>query len=119
MIERYLLPRLLGLAERGHNTSATISDEEYFGALTGEMARWAAEGREFYLRQPGIRLSNGKIEMNEPYGAGEIRYTLDGSQPTAQSTLYTGPFDPGTATQVKARLYYGPAWSVTSILDIK
>lgn len=119
MIERYLLPRLLGLAERGHNTSATISDEEYFGALTGEMSRWAAEGREFYLRQPGIRLSNGKIEMNEPYGAGEIRYTLDGSQPTAQSTLYTGPFDPGTATQVKARLFYGPAWSVTSILDIK
>ncbi len=119
MIERYLLPRLLGLAERGHNTSATISDEEYFGALTGEMSRWAAEGRGFYLRQPGIRLANGKIEMNEPYGAGEIRYTLDGSQPTAQSTLYTGPFDPGTATQVKARLFYGPAWSVTSILDIK
>jgi len=116
MVEGYLLPEILGLAERGHNISPTLSDSEYFGALTAEMQRWAAEGTNFHLRQPGIRINGGKTEMNEPYGAGEIRYTLDGSQPDRNSRLYTGPFDAGDAAQVRARLFFGPAESVTSIL---
>lgn len=116
MVERYILPHLLGLAERAHNARTTISDGEYFGALTAEMSRWAEEGSNFYLRQPGIRVNDGKVEMNEAYGFGEIRYTLDGSQPTRQSTLYTGPFAPAGTQQVRARLFVGPAESVTSIL---
>lgn len=119
MVERYILPRLLGLAERAHNSHPTLSDSQYFGALTAEMARWQAEGTEFFLRQPGIRLRDGKIEMNEAYGFGEIRYTLDGSQPTRESLLYTAPFAPGDAPQVRARLFMGPAESVTSILYIE
>ncbi len=116
MIERYLLPRLLGIAERGHNSQPTLSDEEYFGALTEEMGRWATEGLEFYVRQPGIRLNGDMVEMNEPYGFGEIRYTLDGSEPTAESMLYEGPFRRGQATDIRARLFIGPSRSVTSIL---
>lgn len=116
MIERYILPRILGLAERAHNSRQTIGDKEYFGALTAEMEKWAGEGTDFYLRQPGIRIADGKIEMNDAYGKGEIRYTLDGSEPTAESRLYTAPFDAGKACEIRARLFYGPAESVTSIL---
>lgn len=119
MIERYILPRMLGLAERAFHARPTLTDAEYFGAITAEMPRWQAEGRDFYMRHPGIRLRDGKIEMNEPYGIGEIRYTLDGSQPTRQSALYTGPFVPGDAAQVRARLFAGPAESVTSLLYLK
>lgn len=118
MVERYLLPRLLGLAERAHTRNATISDADYFGLITNEMPVWAAEGREFYLRQPGIIIEDGKVKMNSAYadGLGEIRYTLDGTEPTAESTLYTGPFEAAGATQIRARLFMAPAWSVTSIL---
>lgn len=119
MIERYLLPRLLGLAERAHNSRTTISDEEYFGAISEDMDSWAAEGRNFYVRQPGIRLKDGKIEMNDAYGKGEIRYTLDGSTPDRNSELYERPIDADGVEQVRARLFYGPAESVTSILDIE
>ena len=82
------------------------------------MPVWAAEGREFYLRQPGIIIEEGKVKMNSAYadGLGEIRYTLDGTEPTAESTLYTGPFDAAGASQIRARLFMAPAWSVTSIL---
>lgn len=118
MIERYLLPRLLGLAERTHNSSATLSDSEYFGAITAEMDKWAADGRDFYVRQPGIRLNNGKIEMNDAYGKGEIRYTIDGTTPTRESELYTAPFDASGLSQVRARYFYGAAQSVTTILYI-
>lgn len=116
MIERYILPRMLGLAERAHNKAETLSDAEYFGALTGQIALWGAEGIDHWLRQPGIRLNGGKVEMNDAYGLGEIRYTVDGSEPTRDSKLYTGPFDAPVAGQVRARLFNGPAMSVTSIL---
>lgn len=124
MIERYMLPRLLGLAERAHNSDATLTDNQYFGILTAEMSRWSADGTNFYLRQPGIRVNGEAIEMNEPYGVGEIRYTLDGSLPVADSPLYTKPISlsqlpDGDAQQVRARLFYGPAVSATSILYVK
>lgn len=40
----------------------------------------------------------------------EIRYTLDGTEPTAESPLYTGPFVIATTTVVKARSF--PATAV-------
>lgn len=119
MVERYVLPRMLGLAERAHNVNPTLSDGEYFGCLTGEMEEWAAEGRDFYLRQPGIRISDGMVEMNEPYGFGEIRYTVDGSEPNRNSTIYTAPFNADGADNIRARLYFGPAESVTSVLFLQ
>lgn len=118
MLQRYIFPRLLGLAERAHNSAPTISDSQYFGILTGEMQRWAQEDIRFYLRQPGIRMVEGLVEMNEPYGFGEIRFTLDGSDPTPDSPLYEAPFSPQGASEVRARLYVGPSFSVTSILPL-
>lgn len=113
--ERYMLPRLLALAERAHNSHGTLTNREYFGLITEEMPRWNAEGYTFYLRQPGIVINDGVVTMNEPYGFGEIRYTIDGTEPTQQSALYTGPFSVPQDTRVRARLFVGPSWSVTSI----
>ena len=56
--------------------------------------------------------------MNNAYGNGEIRYTIDGTTPTRQSALYTAPVDASGIAQVKARLFYGDAESVTTILNI-
>ncbi len=121
MLERYMLPRVLGLAERAHNANATISDGEYFGHINREMDFWVRDGRDFYLRQPGIRVNDGRIEMNKAYaGHGEIRYTLDGTDPTLDSPLYTGSVslgESGSVRQIRARLFSGPrARSVVSIL---
>lgn len=49
----------------------------------------------------------------------EIRYTLDGSTPTAESTLYTGPFTPEQSGTIKARLIaYGEYNSAVSSLQV-
>lgn len=121
MIERYMLPRLLGLAERAHNSHATLTDDEYFGALTQEMTRWKDAGYTFYLRQPGIRVHGDNVEMNEPYGFGEIRYTLDSSEPIRTSALYTSPILVSSldSSQIRARLFYGNSASTVSILDLR
>ena len=117
MIQRYLLPRILGIAERAHHKNQTLDQDEYFHILTSEMPSWQNKGLDFYLRQPGIRLNeDGLVEMNSAYPFGEIRYTLDGSDPTPESTLYTAPFAPGESRHIRARLFMLPARSVTSIL---
>ena len=55
-----------------------------------------------------------QVSMSGPAGA-EIRYTTDGSQPTAQSTLYSGPLTLTETTTVKAiAIKDGQSSSVTS-----
>lgn len=44
------------------------------------------------------------VEITSP-SQGQIRYTLDGSEPTGDSPLYTSPFQLTTTTVVKARVY--------------
>ena len=45
------------------------------------------------------------ISITSPSPDTEIRYTLDGSEPTNLSTLYTGPINIGTTTVVKAAAF--------------
>ncbi|MBT7162755.1 MAG: carbohydrate-binding protein [Victivallales bacterium] len=45
----------------------------------------------------------GKVVISSRLRDGEIRYTIDGSEPTAQSLLYTAPFAVPDGTAVKAR----------------
>ena len=55
-----------------------------------------------------------QVSMSGPAGA-EIRYTTDGSQPTVQSTLYSGPLTLTETTTVKAiAIKDGQSSSVTS-----
>ena len=46
-----------------------------------------------------------KVEMSTPTRAGEIRYTLDGSEPTETSPLYTEPFFVTDSITIKARTF--------------
>ena len=79
------------------------------------MPRLAVRGWNFHLRQPGIIVENDEVKMNSPYAGAEIRYTLDGSEPTIKSPIYTKPFV-SDASQIRARLYYLGQQSVSTIL---
>jgi alkaline phosphatase D len=46
-----------------------------------------------------------QVQLAQSYAQLEIRYTLDGSEPQARSTLYTGPFELKQSTLVQARLF--------------
>lgn len=120
MIESFLLPKMLGLAERGWNCDSTYSDARFNAVInTREVPYWQSEGYNFHLRQPGIALTDGKVVMNTSYPgslAPVIRYTTDGSEPTAASAVYTGPFDAAGMRQVRAATFIGDKRSVTSIL---
>ena len=56
------------------------------------------------------------VYMNEPYGYGEIRYTLDGSEPSKECPIYSAPFPITDVKEIRAKLYTGQSSSATSIL---
>ena len=77
------------------------------------MPRLAGEGVNFRLPQPGIRIVEGKLYANSPIPQAEIRYTTDGSEPTAESLRWEAPVD-CQASVVKARLFYLGKASLTT-----
>jgi hexosaminidase len=119
MLYEYLLPKALGLAERAWNSTKTYTPQQ-FNTLVGEkeLPLYAGElGLTVHMRQPGIKVIDNKVYMNAAYSGGEIRYTLDGSEPTKDSALYTAPFDYDSSAKVRARYYRNNAASVTTHLN--
>ena len=123
ILEDMLLPKMLGLAERAWNADTTYTDSHFNAVINQrEMKWWTVNNYVFHLRQPGVKLIDGKVHMNTAFANchfPEIRYTLDGSEPTRSSLLYEGPFRSGDSEQVRAKLFIGTRESLTSILYLK
>jgi len=84
----------------------------------GDSAYHREQGRErlldeYYARQnvvnvrmSPIELSGARVLLVSPVWAAEIRYTLDGTEPTGNSALYTKPFEAPLPFVLKARGFY-------------
>ncbi|MDE5572404.1 MAG: chitobiase/beta-hexosaminidase C-terminal domain-containing protein, partial [Muribaculaceae bacterium] len=108
----------LGLAERGWNSKKTYSNAEFNRVIEEhELPTLHKEGVAFHLRAPGIKEIDGKLHMNSPYKGAVIRYTLDGTNPTDKSPVYTAPIAPGNAKQVRAKMEYLGKNSTVSVLN--
>lgn len=113
MVQERMLPKALGLAERAWNPEPAWAGKGYdayrkaaaqYTARTGanEFSRLARLGYNYHVGAPGLKVENGCLLANTPYPEAEIHYTLDGSQPTEASPLWTVPVDIGNAKTVRA-----------------
>lgn len=120
-VQTFLFPKMLGIAERGWNSKETYSEPEYNRLLaTKELPSLVSEGVAIHLRAPGIIVENGKVKMNTPFDGGEIRYTTDGSEPTAKSAVYNGEFNlPKGAKEIRARWFNLGTESTTTLLYVE
>lgn len=114
-LESYLFPKMFGLAERAWNADETYSNAHFNKLIAEKELPAFGNDCNFHLRQPGIISNKGTIKMNSPYEKAVIRYTLDGSEPTINSPIYTKPIKTD-AKEIRARLYYLGKESVTTIL---
>ncbi|MCC8071294.1 MAG: family 20 glycosylhydrolase [Bacteroidales bacterium] len=120
-LEYYLLPKMFGLVERGWNADSTMTHAKYNRIIDErEMPALDRKNVNYRMRQAGVKVNeDGKIVMNSPYPQAVIRYTLDGTDPTAESPVYEGPLSADGVKQVRARLYHHGKESVPSILIIE
>lgn len=132
-VEYLLFPKILGLVERGWNAhpaweklSGVQEQQAFDQALAlyyekiseSEMPYWIKNGINFRLPQPGLLVKDGKLYANVAIDGAEIRYTIDGSEPTAQSALWKEPLKCDSSV-VKAKAFYQGKESLTIILNVE
>jgi hexosaminidase len=119
-LEYMAVPRLIALAERAWAKEPSwISDEnpdtwpqklqqawiEFALQLgTVELPRldYLAGGFQYRIPLPGAVIEEGVLTANVEFPGLTIRYTTDGSEPNADSRIYTEPVQVGTTARVRA-----------------
>lgn len=106
MLEYYILPKLIGFAERAwKGEPGWKMDQGEIVGLEKDWTPFASQighkelprldhlygGWNYRIPVPGVKVDGGNVEANINFPGFEIRYTTDGSEPTAASTLYDGP----------------------------
>ena len=120
-MEYLIFPKLLGLAERAWAQQpewATIEDDTIRRAQLAQAWNQFANqlghrelprldglngGLAYRIPPPGARIIQGMLYANTSFPGLDIRYTLDGTLPTLQSPLYTGPME--VATQITLQTF--------------
>jgi hexosaminidase len=110
LMEYLLMPRLMALAERAwaqdpdwsreDNPSLSRSYLESWSTFCNVLGKRELPKLDYYnggfgyrIPTPGVEVSNGKVKANFQLPGFTIRYTLDGSEPNAESEIYSHPFE--------------------------
>jgi hexosaminidase len=120
MAEYYYLPKMIGFAERawvGQASWGRISDpEERKTAMDTDWNRFANivgsrdmprldhlyGGFNYRLPPPGAVKRQGILHANIDFPGLDVRYTTDGTEPEADSPLYTGPVEVSGKVQLRS-----------------
>jgi hexosaminidase len=122
MLEYYYLPKIYGLAQRAWEgtppwsalTDATEREDalnqdynRFINTIVQKEFRSLDQPDKIYhyrIPAPGIRIQDQVVSIVSPYPGMEIRYTTDGTEPTANSELYNEPFKTAETT-IRAKIY--------------
>ena len=113
LLDSATLPRMAALAEIAWTKKENKDLESFIKRLAHHYPRYEAMG--VIYRQPdllggfnGVHVFTDKINVKilKPKINSVVRYTLDGSEPTYESTIYTGPFYLKNSAVLKACEFY-------------
>jgi hexosaminidase len=109
-IEHQAFPRIAALAEVTWSSSARRDWAGFLDRLPVQFARYRSLGIDYAdtAFEPRARLTTGsapgsfRVEFANQARFGEIRYTLDGSEPGSDSALYRAPLELAKGTELRA-----------------
>jgi len=119
MLEYYYLPKIIGFAETAWSERdwETIEDREErekatlkaWNVFTIILARKELPrlnsifgGYNYRIPLPGAVVENGLLKANVEFPRLDLRYTTDGSEPTIESSLFTGPVEISGTIKIRA-----------------
>jgi hexosaminidase len=107
MIEHAVFPRLAAIAEVNWSPAAARSWEGFVKRMPAQFERYRALGIGYADSAFRVQASadGTRVTLVTQVKDAAIRYTLDGSEPNAQSPIYAEPFDAGNATTVRAAAF--------------
>ncbi|WP_337344567.1 MULTISPECIES: family 20 glycosylhydrolase [unclassified Pseudoxanthomonas] len=116
-VDHALFPRLAAVAEVAWSPMAARDWKSFLARLPAQLQRYRALGIGYSDGAfaadikidggPNTVLSGGpaKIALGNQVGFGQIYYTIDGSEPTLQSSRYSTPFPVTLPVTVKAAVF--------------
>lgn len=116
-VDHALFPRLAAVAEVSWSPMAARSWDGFLARLPAQLQRYRALGIDYSDGAfaadikvdggPNTVLNGGpaKIALGNQTGIGQIRYTIDGSEPTLESQRYSAPFAVALPVTVKAAVF--------------
>ena len=113
MVEHAIFPRIAALAEIGWSPRASRDYHGFVARLPAMLQRYRLLGIDpartplqvVVDAQPGDDATRANVTMDNGLEIADIRYTTDGSMPTAHSTLYEGPLNVALPTTVRAAAF--------------
>ncbi len=110
--EYMLLPRILALSEVVWSKKDLRSFPDFSRRIISQFDRLSVKGVNFRLPPPeglgGKKLISGltQIQVSPPFPGAEVRFTMDGKEPTSESPLLpAGPIEVTESAVVKARTF--------------
>ena len=110
-VEHAFFPRIAAVAETGWSPRARKDYDGFLARLPAQLDRYRGMGID-YARTPfDVRIEGAPrgdgvtVILSQPVGLGTIRYTVDGSVPTADSPAYAAPLELRMPVQVHAAAF--------------
>ena len=109
-LEYMMFPRLLAIAEKGWSPEEGASWDDFKNRIGQQLAGLRSRDIQAYDLHdaPEVMIVAGEVTMDSENPSATVRYTLDGSDPSAASATYAKPFRVrGDATTIKAAAFNG------------
>lgn len=105
-----MFPRLLAIAELGWTPRERRLWADFRRRVNSQIPRLLARGVNAFTLSNDVEITarivregrKARVTLDTEKYPAEVRYTLDGSDPTAGSDIYSGPFVVEAGTTVKA-----------------
>ena len=108
--EYMILPRLAAMAEALWTPRGRRNSENFFSRIESQLARYEAAGHAYAKSLFAVSMSSVldtakrqiRVALFNESAKAPMHYTLDGSEPTARSTVYNGPFVTDRSLEIRA-----------------
>jgi hexosaminidase len=109
--EYMALPRMAAMSEVLWTPADMKNEADFLRRMQYMYNIYSARGYNYHIPAPAglidtmIFIGSTKMELNNPFPFGQMRYTTDGSVPSSTSPVYNRPIDISSNTTVKAALF--------------
>jgi hexosaminidase len=111
LVEYRALPRMTALSEVLWSPKDSRNEAGFISRLEPFLDWLTVEGYNFHIPTPQgifnkmIFMDQANVDLSNPWPFAAIHYTLDGSDPTVDSPVYTGPLTVASTTTLKAFVF--------------
>jgi len=111
-VDYMIFPRALGVAEKGWTAVENQSWDSFAARLPRQFSNLSRLGINYHIppltgfSQENVFVSTGQVVFKTMDPSASIHYTLDGTDPTLSSPLYTHPFEVKQTTSIKVATFH-------------